>query len=388
MKTWISDEDHLPFVGRFKPLKQIQQILKKVQTGQVQIVFVKGEAGIGKTRLIKVAVSEAVQNKWFVIHGRSQTVGEGLAFAPVIEALRTALLHLDVMQKKHVREAFPYLNVLFPDLGGPLPVPLQNPAMEQTRMFETLRLFVLHLANEQPVILFLDDLPKADNETLKWLQYCVQYTDHGRMMIIATCRTPQEDANKVFLQLEQNWKMLRHFHAIPLDVLSQSESTELIRTQLDDHVPDHILQSLYSQTLGIPLYILEVVHTFAQSNILPIKNGSWASPDEMNTHVPPRITSLFEQQMDQLMITEQHVLTLLAVSDESTPWKILEEASDLDATSFTQSILVLLQRNLIREERTDQGLEYGYRHPLMKAIAHSQVSQTVLRQSYRRLAAA
>ncbi|MGE5703550.1 MAG: helix-turn-helix transcriptional regulator [Clostridia bacterium] len=388
MKTWISDEDHLPFVGRFTQLEQIQQILKKVQTGQVQIVFVKGEAGIGKTRLIKVAVSEAVRNKWFVIHGRSQTIGEGLAFAPVIEAFRTALLHLDVMQKMRVREAFPYLNVFFPDLGGPLPVPLQNPAMEQTRMFETLRLFTLHLANEQPVIFFLDDLPKADAETLKWLQYCVQYTDRGRIMFIATCRTPQEDANNAFLQLEQNMKMLRHFHTIQLDLLSDSESMELIRTQLDGQVPDRISQSLHSQTLGIPLYILEVVHTFVQSNVLHIQNGSWVLPDEADQHVPLRITSLFEQHMDQLMMTEQHLLTLLAASDETIPCKILVKASGLDATAFTQSILVLLQKNLIREELKDKELEYGYRHPLIKAIAHSRVSQTVLRQGHRRLAAA
>lgn len=388
MKTWISDEDHLPFVGRFKQLDQLRQILQTVQTGHVQIVFVQGEAGIGKTRIIKVAVSEAVRNNWLVIHGRSQTIGEGLAFAPVIEALRTALLHLDVMQKLQVREAYLYLNVLFPDLGGPLPVPLLNPAMEQTRMFETLRLFTVHLAEEQPLIFFLDDLPEADSETLKWLQYCVQHTDHGRILFIATCRTPQEGTNKVFHQLKQNIKRHRHFHTIQLDPLSDPESMELIRTQLEGQVSDSILRSLYARTLGIPLYILEVVHTFVQSNVLQIKKGNWSLQDKIDKHLPLRITSLFEQHIDQLMMAEQDLLTLLAASDGTIPWKILLEASGLDAAAFTQSILVLLQRSFIREESEDQELEYGFRHPLIKAIAHARVSRTVLRQGHRRLAAA
>lgn len=388
MKTWIFNENHLPFVGRFKQLEQLRHILQKVRTGQVQIVFVQGEAGIGKTRFVKVAVSEAVRNNWLVIHGRSQTIGEGLAFAPVIEALRTALLHLDVMQKMHVREAFPYLNVLFPDLGGPLPVPLLNPAIEQTRMFETLRLFTVYLADEQPLIFFLDDLPKADTETLKWLQYCVQHTDHGRIVFIATCLTPQEGTNKVFLQLTKNIKRYPHFHTIQLDPLSDPESMELIRTQLEGHVPDSILRSLYSRTLGIPLYILELVYMFVQSNVLQIKNGNWVLQDKIDEHLPLRIKSLFEQHIDQLMMAEQDLLTLLAVSEGTMPWKILLEASGLDTTAFTQSILVLLQRSLIREESKDQELEYEFRHPLIKVIVHARVFRTVLRQAHRRLAAA
>lgn len=183
MKTWISDEDGFPFVGRTEQLEQVQKIMNKAESGQIQILFIRGEAGIGKTRLIKVALSEAVRNHWYVIHGRSQTIGEGLAFAPVIEALRNALLHLGPEQKIQVSEDFPYLNVLFPELGGTLPIPLQNPAIEQTRMFESLRLFTVYLAEAKPLVIFLDDLPEADTETLKWLQYCMQYTKSGRMEI-------------------------------------------------------------------------------------------------------------------------------------------------------------------------------------------------------------
>jgi DNA-binding CsgD family transcriptional regulator/tetratricopeptide (TPR) repeat protein len=388
MKTWISDDDSFPFIGRSKQLEQLQQVLQAAQKGRVQTVFVQGEAGIGKTRLVNVVASEAALDNWLVLRGRSQTIGEGLAFAPVIEAFRMALLSLDGAQKLQLGEAFPYLNVFFSDLGGPIPVPLLNPALERTRLFETLRMFTVHLTAEQPLIIWLDDLPEADSDTLEWLQYCVQHTDRGRIVFVATCRTSHEPSTEAFLQLVKYF--LRHnlLQTIQLEPLEASESIELMRTQLDGQVQDSILHSLNLRTLGVPLYILEVMHTLVQSKGLQLKNGNWELQDKTDDLVPLRITSLLEDRMEKLTHTEEALLTLLAASDRTISWKLLREASELESAALTESMLGLLHRSLIREEKKGRELEYEFRHPMIQAVAHARVPQTMLRQAHRKLAAA
>jgi DNA-binding CsgD family transcriptional regulator len=388
MKTWISDDDSFPFIGRSRELEQLRQVLQAAQAGHVQTVFVQGEAGIGKTRLVSVIASEAEMDNWLVLRGRSQTIGEGLAFAPVIEAFRMALLSLDEEQKLQLGEAFPYLNVFFSDLGGPLPVPLLNPGLERTRLFETLRMFTVHLTEEHPLIFWLDDLPEADSDTLDWLQYCVQHTGRGRLVFVATCRTSHEPSTEPFLQLVKYFQRHNLSQTIQLEPLEASESMELMRTQLQGLVQDSILHSLHSRTLGVPLYILEVMHTLVQTNGLQLENGNWALQDKSDDLVPLRITSLLEHRMEKLTHTEEGVLTLLAASDGTLAWKLLREASDLESTALTEAILGLLHRNLILEESKGRELGYEFRHPMIKAVAHARVPETRLRQAHRKLAAA
>jgi DNA-binding CsgD family transcriptional regulator len=388
MKTWISDDERLPFIGRSKQLEQLRQVLQAAQTGRVQTVFVQGEAGIGKTLLVNVLASEAALDNWLVLRGRSQTIGEGLAFAPLIEAFRMALSSLDEAQKLQLGEAFPYLNVFFSDLGGPLPVPLLNPALERTRLFETLRMFTVHLTAEQPLIFWLDDLPEADSDTLEWLEYCVQHTGRGRIVFVATCRTSHEPSTETFLQLVKYFQRHNLIQMIQLEPLAASESMELMRTQLDGQVQDSILHSLNSRTLGVPLYILEVIHSLIQTKGLQRKSGTWELQDKTDDLVPFRITSLLEHRMEKLTHTEEELLTLLAASDRAISWKLLRDASEVESAALTESMLGLLHRSLIREEQKGRELEYEFRHPMIKAVAHARVPQTLLRQAHRKLAIA
>jgi DNA-binding CsgD family transcriptional regulator len=388
MTTSIPDDNNLPFIGRSIHIEQLRQVLQAAQDGRVQTVFVQGEAGIGKTRLVSVTASEAEQGGWLVLRGRAQTMGQGLAFAPLIEAFRTALLSLSPSQKSQVGEAFPYLNAFVPDLGGSLPVPLLDPGLERTRLFETLRRFTVHLAAEQPLLLWLDDLPEADPDTLEWLQYCMQHTAQGRLVILATCRTSYEPPAEAFRQLETYFIRHRLMQTIQLEPLPASDSIELMRTQLDGQVQDTTLQALRSRTMGVPLYILEVVHMLVHSGGLQIQNGSWALQDGAHDRVPLSITSLLEHRMENLKPTEQDVLTLIAVSDTALPWTLLQKASGSESAPLTEAILGLLQRGLLREEKNGHELEYEFRHPMIKAVAHARVPQTMLRQAHQKLAGA
>jgi DNA-binding CsgD family transcriptional regulator/tetratricopeptide (TPR) repeat protein len=388
MTPWLPEDHKLPFVGRLRQIEQLRQFLQAGQEGNVQTVFIQGEAGIGKTRLVSVAAADASKDGWLVLRGRSQTVGEGLAFGPVIEAFRMALQGMSPAMKSQVEEDFPYLNALFPDLGKSVPVLLLNPALERTRLFETLRMFTVYLAAEFPLFIWLDDLPDADTDTLEWLQYCVQHTIHGRIVFIATCRTSYEPPSPTYHQLETYFHRHGLKRTIQLEALPDSDSIELMKTQLEGQILEKTLNELSSRTLGVPLYILEVIRVLLHSGGLRIHNGSWELQDGADKQVPLSITSLLEHRMDSLSPTELELLAMLAVSNSAVPRVLLRKAIGLDSALLTDLILGLLQRGLLRKEMNQNELAYDFPHPMIKAVTHSRISQTLVQQAHCKMAEA
>ena len=90
------DAAHGPIVGREVDIAYLHQCLDKVWRGTRQIIFVTGEAGLGKTTVVEAFVTEA-ERKGTLWLGRGQCVehyGAGEAYMPVLEALRAAVPHL------------------------------------------------------------------------------------------------------------------------------------------------------------------------------------------------------------------------------------------------------------------------------------------------------
>ncbi|HEX8927877.1 MAG TPA: ATP-binding protein, partial [Actinomycetota bacterium] len=146
-------------VGRDGELAQLGAVLQRAASGRPAIVVVAGEAGVGKTRLAAELTHHATQAGLVVLSGGCLDVGEGvLAYAPMVEALRTLARTLDSEQLAQVLGgARGELSRLVPELGGgPGGEPATAATLPPTRLFELL-LGVLHrLAARGPVLLVVE----------------------------------------------------------------------------------------------------------------------------------------------------------------------------------------------------------------------------------------
>ncbi|WP_019415831.1 helix-turn-helix transcriptional regulator [Paenisporosarcina sp. TG20] len=372
-------------IGRATQLEQLHLIIDEGLTDRIQTIVIKGEAGIGKTNLAHDFTNQAQEKGWLVLKGHAWNMGKGLAFAPIIEAFRSELEQYTPKKRSTLAMEYPYLNVLFPSLGGPLPIPLAQASLERTRLFESLRLFTLSLSAQRSVIFWIDDLPEADLDTLEWIQYCIQYTkEEGRLVILSTSRSSLSSEYEPYNQLEKYLAHHKLLKTIELSALSISESNELIRTKLSGKVEDRTLSAISAHTGGVPLYIIEMVTNLELSGGIYNHDGSWDLDKGAEKLVPLSITSLLEERLNALSANEWDLLLLFIASKQFIPWGVLQKASI--TKDLSDHVSGLLKKGIIKEEIVIDDIVYTLSHPMLKDVAVPKFQLLEIRQAHYTLA--
>ncbi|MDO8671876.1 MAG: ATP-binding protein, partial [Dehalococcoidia bacterium] len=167
----LSPRKASPFLGRADELSCLTNTLALAAEGHGYAVFLTGQPGIGKTRLAQECLALARSRGFTVLEGRGLPLGNGLAYSPVIGALDPLLRSLDPADLKALVAGLSHLGRLFDGVQLPPPESLGDPALEKTRLFGAVDRRLKRLAEEAPVVLFIDDVHWADESTLELLQY-------------------------------------------------------------------------------------------------------------------------------------------------------------------------------------------------------------------------
>src|SRR5260221_546180 len=163
----------LPLVGRGAEMDRLAAQLSRAAGGQGCAMFLVGDAGIGKTRLAHEALALARERGFLVLEGSAYALEGRLAYAPILAAFGPFLRRLDSPRQARLVSGLPDLGRLFTDLRLPAPLPLGDPALEKTRLFEAVARLLERLTRETPVFLFLDDLHWADPASIELLHYLI-----------------------------------------------------------------------------------------------------------------------------------------------------------------------------------------------------------------------
>src|SRR5438067_2348177 len=138
--------------GRGEELRQLGEAIERAAGGAGGVAFLAGDQGVGKTALVRAVTALARQRGFAVLAGRSWPLDAPLAYAPVIDALGPALRALEPRGLHEVADELPDLGRLFPWLPQ-APVPLGDPALEKTRLFEAVARLLERLAGDAPLLL-------------------------------------------------------------------------------------------------------------------------------------------------------------------------------------------------------------------------------------------
>ena len=188
-------------------------------------VFVTGEAGIGKTRLVTEAVL-AIQTRARVLQARAYESERALPLGLWVDALRSAgtslcldtAYRIDPMWRRE-------LACLVPELAsGNEGTPARN--VDERRLFEAVLNFLSRAAEKAPLVVALDDLHWADDASVRLLAFVVRRIASARLVIVATLREEDEDSSK--LRDDINQLVLASFASTWVRGLSQP-TFELVR---------------------------------------------------------------------------------------------------------------------------------------------------------------
>jgi DNA-binding CsgD family transcriptional regulator len=176
------------FVGRAAELGRIAALRKEAVAGSPAAVFVGGDAGVGKTRLIGEVIEAARADGFLILIGQCFYLGhEAMPYAPIIEMLRNLAESdgggpLITAAETELLRLAPQLD---PDHAAPEGDP--NPI----RLFEQVLALLRRLADVRPVLVVVEDLHWADESTRALLTFLLRHARAGRVMVVGTYRSDE-----------------------------------------------------------------------------------------------------------------------------------------------------------------------------------------------------
>ena len=329
-------------VGRDPELRVVETAVGALQEGRGGALAVVGAAGVGKSRLAREAVALAHAQGLTVLTGRAVATGGSTPYRPLTEALAPwARTHSrdDVELGAHAR-AF---DVLVPGWAGLVPEPL-SPVF----VAEALLQLLPTVSGGKPVVLLVEDLHWADEETLASIEYVADATESLPLLLIVTARDDEGPICRRLIRALAARGTARLVSLSPLDVASTRELAEL---RLGRPIAPTLASLLVERAEGMPLFVEEIIASLdacgcltsaADDAAVDVLPGSVAVlPDTVTDTVTTRLqelapehrtvletAALLGRSFDHALVSEVHGAVVAPALQAATSFGLLQEDPD------------------------------------------------------------
>jgi DNA-binding winged helix-turn-helix (wHTH) protein/tetratricopeptide (TPR) repeat protein len=377
-------------VGREAAWAELHQRWAQARQGVRQVVFVTGEAGIGKTALVDAFVAQVVTERVWDCRGQCiEQHGVGEAYLPLLEALGRlgrapggdrliALLH----------QQAPSWLVHLPALVSPeTSERLQRRAGGTTRerMLRELTEAVEVLTVEQPLVLVLEDLHWSDGATLDWLAYVARRREAARLLVLGTYRPVDAIVRRHPVHaVTHDLQLHGQATEVVLHGLSATGVTAYLAQRFGEHTfPADLAGVLYQRTDGNPLFLATVVDDLVQQGVLRHETTNWTLEGELEAAVrgvPESLRQLMEQQFTQLSSAEQELLEAASVAGMEFAAAAVAAGVDEPLETVEMQCVALARRGQFVQARGNVDwpdgtvtTQYGFLHALSREFLYDRL---------------
>ena len=407
MASPLSDVDTNGFktiVGREGALAQLTESLNKALQGQRQIVFITGEAGIGKTTLVDV-FNQSVACGANVRIARGQCVegfGGKEAYYPILEALGQLFQQADECSNLQTffRRAPSWL-VQFPNLVKAE----QREALEKQikgatreRMVREICEALEAITAQDPLVLCLEDLHWVDPSTLDFISALARRRGPARLLLLGTYRPADVIISRNPLKVLKQDLVIRNLsHEISLERLEESDVAEYLAVEfVGADFPAGFPNVIYHHCGGNALFMVTILQDMVKKELITQVEGIWKLTtrlEDVEPSVPETLDQLIETQFQQLSEVEQHILRSASVAGEHfSVWAItmvteLEPSSIEDICEGLAERLQFIRAAGIHEVANGKfSSHYEFRHSLYREVLYRRLSEVSRSKLHRLLA--
>jgi tetratricopeptide (TPR) repeat protein len=366
-------------VGRQRELEEARALWSRAASGQGQVLFVTGEPGIGKTRLVRELVTEVGVRAGRTLVGECYAEG-GVPYGPFAQVVRRTLqagvgVELPTYVLADLLTLAPALRPAYSDIS---PNPPLDPQAEQHRLYENVVAFFSALSEAVPVLLVLEDVHWADSGSLALLRHLARRTRRQRLLIVATYREVELDQSRPFRDVLLDLNRERLAARLKLARLGRDETEALLATLFAEEITPEFLEGIYRETEGNPFFVEEVCKALVESGQLHFADGRWHRPSMVELGIPQSVRVAIQSRVRILPEQVQEVLRLAAVVGREFAFDILGEAAT-ESPRLGQAVdEETLIRSLEQAERAQLVTEIGYEGGGTFSFAHALIQTTLL----------
>ncbi len=351
-------------------------LLREAAAHPPALVLVEGEAGIGKSRLVREAVSCLAVGDSRVLLGYCHRLRDPFLLGPIVEALRR------VNEEPPSRPLNPVvgaLRPLLPELASILPpelAPIGDARAGRHRVFRALRELLDALG---PTVCTLEDLHWADEGTLEFLAFLLSAPPTG-LSLVLTFRAEDLRASSLLLTLPPHPCEETLNVTIDLPALPAKDVRRLVCALLEAEVSEQFARDLHWWTAGNPLVIEEVIRMLRDQGQLVLDNGRviGALP---RVGVPPTIRESVRERLGALDRDGRLIAYSAAVLAMSVDEDLLMRVAGVPHARATKALAHAVSPGLL-EEKPDG--RFGFRHVLAAEAVQAEIPEPERRRLHLR----
>jgi class 3 adenylate cyclase/tetratricopeptide (TPR) repeat protein len=363
-----------PYVGRAGELRALARCFERADAGDGQVVFLSGEAGLGKSRLVHEFRESLAgrDHRWLL--GRCISYGADIPYGPIVDLLRSAA-DVEETDAEAVMDAkltawvqavggdavhLPYLRFLLSlDPGDPA-VLEEDPMLRKPRVFEAFRDVVLASVDDRPTVIVIEDLHWIDQASTELLSFVLESVPDHRIVVVLTHRP--------------EWVHPfgeRPFHArLALAPLSEEDTSGVARGATGQRsLPVALHALIYRTAEGNPFFIEEVTKSLLETGALVPDGDGYALGRPIEAiEVPDTVQGVIMARLDRLDEEPRLALQTASVIGREFTSRLLERTTgsetSADALRRLKAVQLIFERSLYPE------LVFMFKHALTHEVAY------------------
>jgi class 3 adenylate cyclase/tetratricopeptide (TPR) repeat protein len=356
-------------IGRDRELGSLQDQLLEAVSGRGRALLLSGEAGLGKSALLRRFVEHARSLGARVLQGECTEIEARRPFGPFIDAFVSGDLPLP------------------PGLaqGGPGALPIAE--VERYRVHLAFAERLADIARDRPVVMIVEDLHWADEATNELVLYLARKLRETRVLLLVTYRSDElhrlHPLNHVLAELGRG----RLADDVRLKRLTLEEVGEVIKAALGlAGAPSaEFRRALFERTEGNPFFVEEILRALVEKGELEYHDGAWHRTKAVaELSIPASVRDAVQQRLLGLEPRARKAIQVAAVIGLRFDFEILGAVSGLDEAALLDVIKAAIDAQLVREETDADGNEtYAFRHALSREAVLAELLQRERRLLHR-----
>lgn len=392
-------------VGREALLQQAVEAFGETTRGHGQLVAVRGEAGIGKSRLVFELCQQVQSFDAVLVEGRCLSYGVSQSYLPIRDVLAEICEISDSdsadQRRTRIRSTLNDLGVGVDDYGAAVGAvfgldfgdeefdQLDPPARRERMRTGVFEMFAALGRRHQAVVLFFDDLQWCDSDSREMVDDIAARCAESAILLLAAYRP----------DFQHEYQQFDHFLLLEPQRLDLEQTRQMVGSLLhqrgyieDEHrIDDSLAEAVYHKAQGNPFFIDQTVSALvdrAEQSGRPTvdfrRGRLLITEEELHDLVPDSVEEILLARIDRLPERPRSLLQAASVAMIGRYFRrsALEFALGVGEANLDAWLGLLQQRELVRlEERTEDDEEYVFEHALTRDVAYN----ALLRSERRRL---
>ena len=372
----------VPLVDRTEEMNLLKEAVYRAVHGEGGLVFIHGEAGIGKTRLVRELGAYARSRGVQVLYGRCPALFRMDGVPPYIiwkEVIKDYLETCTLDQLDRVIGFYPAeVAKLVPELSQRLrtiPQSFQiSPEQEQNRLFEAVSQFITNIARETPLLVVLDDLQWTDPSSLLLLHYLARGVQKTPLLLLGAYRGTDIDDKHPLTPVLAELNRERLPQEIQLKRMSLNDVSEMIKNILEqEDVPEEFCKLVYDKTRGNPFFAEEVVKSLKEEGVIYLEEGKWKFKEVSAIEFPKSVKNIVKARFNRLDDECQNTLTFASFVGNDFTLEAMSARTDIEENKLLEIMDRLIKTGFVKHTVIRGEDICSFADIIMRDVVHEEV---------------